>query len=246
MPLGEIAKGTAMAPSKLRFYLVSFMQLGLVTQDPLSGRYSLGPHAIKLGLAALQQFDVVNGSRPALHRLAEDLGYSTFLAVWGSHGPTIVSRVDGRNKTVLEIRVGSVLPLVNSAIGRVFLSYMPQSATEPLVRAQAETLSERKRLARIVVKIVSSTTRDGLGVARGTLLTGFTAIASPIIDHAGWPVAAMSVIGRIGSLDDCASGKPARLLKTITSQLSEQIGVASTHAKPGTPTSNNVCGKRAA
>src|SRR5262245_19673319 len=36
VPLKEIAERTAMPASKVRFYLVSFLQLGLVVQDPVS------------------------------------------------------------------------------------------------------------------------------------------------------------------------------------------------------------------
>lgn len=249
MPLGAIANATGMAPSKLRFYLVSFIQLGLVTQDPLSGHYNLGPHAIKLGLAALEQFDVVTASRRALHDLADQLGYSAFLAVWGNHGPTVVSRVDGRNKTVLEIRVGSVLPLLNSAIGRVYLSYMPRAATDGLVRAEAVLSKRAGSLASAVEKLVKSTRITGVAVARGTLLTGFTAIACPVMDHAGLPAAAMSVIGRIGSLDDHPDGKPARLLRSVTTNLSEQIGWRDggpDGAAHSTPTSKGTSRTRAA
>jgi DNA-binding IclR family transcriptional regulator len=237
MPLGAIAQATGMAPSKLRFYLVSFIQLGLVSQDPLSGRYNLGPHAIKLGLAALEQFDIVTASQRVLHDLADKLGYSAFLAVWGNHGPTIVSRVDGRNKTVLEVRVGSVLPLLNSAIGRVYLSYLPRSTTAGLVKSEMASLKQSGSAAKATEKLIEATRAAGVAVARGTLLTGFTAIACPIMDHAGLPAAAMSVIGRIGSLDDSVAGTPARLLKSVTACLGQQIGWRADGAAASRPVS---------
>src|SRR3546814_12891249 len=61
-PLGlkHLAEASNMPASKLRFYLVSFLELGLVTQEAPSGRYSLGPAALRLGLAALEKFDVVS------------------------------------------------------------------------------------------------------------------------------------------------------------------------------------------
>jgi DNA-binding IclR family transcriptional regulator len=238
MPLKAIAGATGMTPSKLRFYLVSFLELGLVSQDPLSGRYSLGPHAVKLGLAALEQFDVITASQRELHGLVEALGYSAFLAVWGNHGPSVVFRVDGPKKTVLEIRVGSVLPLLNSAIGRVFLTFMPRSATDRILRAEIDAsrtgTTRRARASRAhAEQIVKRTRSAGVAVARGTLLTGFTAVAAPIMDHAGLPAAAISIVGPIGSLDDNVTGRPARLLAAVAASLSEQIGGSPIGARTG-------------
>ncbi len=228
LPLRDIAKATGMTPSKVRFYLVSFLNLRVVSQDPGDGRYNLGPGAIKLGLAALEQFDVITASRRELFELAEKLGFTAFLAVWGNHGPTIVFRVDGRNKTVLEVRVGSVMPLLRSALGRTFLAYLPRSTTASLLRAEMSDRTpggrQPKLTRRHVEELIARTRAHGMAVASGTVLADFTAIAAPVLDHAGFPVAAISVIGAIGLFDDSYKGKPARMLKEATSKLSAQVG----------------------
>lgn len=232
MPLGNLAEAAGMTPSKLRFYLVSFLQLGLVNQDPLSGHYSLGPHAIRLGIAALEQLDVVTASKRALYDLVERLGFSAFLAVWGTHGPTIVFRVDGRHKTVLEIRVGTVLPLFNSAVGRVFFTHMPEAATAPIAENELRARSRNGVSRRAAKNFVDTTRRNGIAVARGTLLANFTAIAAPVMDYSGFPAAVISLVGPIGSLDDKLHGKPARLLRAVTKELSAQFGWKSAGEPP--------------
>lgn len=232
MKLKDIAAATQMEPSKVRFYLVSFLQIGLVSQSPDSGHYKLGPYGIKLGLAALEQWDVVTAARRYMYELSDTLGFTSFLAVWGNRGPTVVFRMDGRNRTVLEIRVGSVLPLLETAIGQVFLSFLPEPVTraylaEELAEARNAHLGAAKQKAAHVDRVVERTRKAGLGIAHGSLLAGFTAIAAPIFDHAGLTTAAISVIGPIGDLDDSPDGLPARLLKEKTSLLSEQAGWAS-------------------
>lgn len=228
IPLRDIAEATGMTSSKVRFYLVSFLNLGVVVQDPSNGHYNLGPSAIKLGLAALEQFDVINAARHALFELADKLGFTAFLAVWGNHGPTIVYRVDGRNRTVLEVRVGTVMPLLRSALGRTFLAYLPRATTERLLRSEMEDPASRGRHARFnraqIEELIAGTRAHGIAVASGTVLADFTAIAAPVLDHAGFPVAAISVIGTIGLFDDSHGGKPAQMLKEATSKLSAQAG----------------------
>lgn len=228
--LKDLVADTGMAASKLRFYLVSFLELGLVSQDPASGHYSLGPSAVKLGVAALEKVDVVRTCRYEMTELAEMLGYTVFLAVWGTHGPTVVDRVDGRSRTVLEIRVGSVLPVSASAIGWVFAAFMPQGATSALLEREAQegigpwgvSTDSGAALAQLQREI----RRTRLATAPGTLLTGFTALASPILDRSQTPVAVISVIGPIGRMDDSPNGAVAKALEELTYRLSRQIGWA--------------------
>src|SRR5262249_27686552 len=154
----------------------------------------------------LEKVDVVRTSRAEMAALADALGYTTFLAVWGNHGPTIVDRVDGRNRTVLEIRVGSVLPLATSAIGRVFTAFLPQSASAALLAQEAKQrfgTDGAPKAGSVESRRVNQEIRaQRFAAASGTLLAGFTAIASPILDRSQSPVAVISVIGPIGRMDD--------------------------------------------
>ncbi len=225
-PLGlkHLAEASNMPASKLRFYLVSFLELGLVTQEAPSGRYSLGPTALRLGLAALEKFDIINLARSEMRQLADQLGFSVFLAVWGTHGPTIIDRVDGRNRTVLEIRVGTALPLQTSAMGRAYAAFLPKAVISPLLRTE-------RRQGLVVDDFPMQGTAQGeeirttrLSVSSGRLLAGFTAIASPVLDRAGTPVAMLSVVGPVGPLKDTHEDTPAHALLELTKRLSQQLG----------------------
>lgn len=225
-PLGlkHLAEASNMPASKLRFYLVSFLELGLVTQEAPSGRYSLGPAALRLGLAALEKFDVVSLARSEMRLLADQLGFSVFLAVWGTHGPTIIDRVDGRNRTVLEIRVGTALPLQTSAMGRAYAAFLPKAIITPLLqieRRQGLKVDDFPIQGSPEAKEIRATR---LSVASGRLLAGFTAIASPVLDRAGAPVAMLSVVGPVGPLKDRHEDTPAHALLELTTRLSMQLG----------------------
>ena len=224
MSLGALAGAAGMAPSKARFYLVSFLRLGLVNQDPVSGLYTLGPGAIRLGLSALEQFDVVVASKTVVHRLADQLGFSTYLAVWGTHGPTVVYRADGKSWTSLDVRVGTVLPLLSSATGRAFLAYLPRSITRTLAEREIKESKMHGGRQFRPEDIIRKTRKDALAVAEATLFTEITAIGSPILDYSGLPAAVISIAGRVGGLDDSTSGRAARLLRAATAELSRQLG----------------------
>ena len=57
MMLKDLAADAGMPAAKAHPYLVSFGKLGLIEQDPASGRYGLGPFALQMGLTALHALD---------------------------------------------------------------------------------------------------------------------------------------------------------------------------------------------
>ena len=48
MSLSELAKKAGMPAAKAHPYLVSFGSFGLIEQNPLTGRYELGPFALQI------------------------------------------------------------------------------------------------------------------------------------------------------------------------------------------------------
>jgi DNA-binding IclR family transcriptional regulator len=86
MMLRDLAKAAGMPAAKAHRYLVSFIRTGLVTQDRVSGRYDLGHFALDLGLASLARLDAVRVATPVLDALAEEIGETVAMAVWGNMG----------------------------------------------------------------------------------------------------------------------------------------------------------------
>tara|TARA_R110000782_G_scaffold35367_2_gene84507 strand:- start:41648 stop:42499 length:852 start_codon:yes stop_codon:yes gene_type:complete len=237
VPLRHIAAVAGIPPNNLRFYLISLLKTELVAQDPVSGCYSLGPAIIGLGLSALAQFDIVHSARRELHRLADSLGFTAFLTVWGNRGPVAVDRVDGRVRTVLEIRVGTVFPMRRSAVGRCFLSTLPQSECDLALKIEHDAAGtgpyRDNAIAEEVARLRADFERDGVTAARGLLLSEFTAMAAPILDRAGFPLATLSIVGPVGILDDDPSGQPAKLLREACNSLSGQLGWRTERAVAG-------------
>ncbi|MGA7814350.1 IclR family transcriptional regulator, partial [Caballeronia sp.] len=90
LPLRTIAARCDLPVANVHNYLVSFQRVGLVVQESDSAFYGLGSYAMKLGIAALQQFDVHKVARPIMAEIGAETGFTVFLGVWGNKGPTIV------------------------------------------------------------------------------------------------------------------------------------------------------------
>ena len=233
--LKDIALGTGLSPSNINFYLVSLLKIGAAIQDSRSGHYGLGPYAVRLGLAGLEQFDLFAVSRDRLVELANTVGHSVFLGVWGNHGPTIVYRADGvHSRSIFELRVGSVLPVLRSALGRLFLAHLPESMTAEFVdaelkdfRQQSAGLSPGELTSADVIrnrsdlkKMVQQARQHGMSRCRSGILSDYTAMSAPILDYGGTICAGITVMGRIGVLDDDLRGESAQAVSELAMQLS--------------------------
>ena len=142
MPLKDLARDAGMVPAKAHPYLVSFNKLGLIVRDEVSGHYGLGPLAMQLGLISLQQFDPVRLASPLLAGLAKKLGHTVAIAVWGNRGPTIVRIEESPNLVHITMRHGTVMSLRNTASGRLFAAYLPETIV--LAALQEERAYERR------------------------------------------------------------------------------------------------------
>ena len=100
------------SPAKVHRYLASLQQEGLVAQDSGSQQYYLGAEAIGIGLAAMRQADPIRVAEPALVRLREQLEVTSFIAVLGNKGPTVLRIEEPGLPVTVNVRPGSVLSLL--------------------------------------------------------------------------------------------------------------------------------------
>lgn len=241
MALKDLARDADMAPAKAHPYLVSFNKLGLIVQDEVSGHYGLGPLAMQLGLISLQQFDPVRLATPMLADLAQQLGHTVALAVWGNRGPTIVRIEESPNLVHVTMRHGTVMSLRNTASGRLFAAYLPQDTvlaalseehdyerrTEDLTRLQVTvpplatpSLGIDLAFAQLLEKVRS----HGISSAVNLVVPGVSALAAPVFDESGKLVLSLTAIGPSPQFDVGLDGSIATALKALGKDLSQRLG----------------------
>ncbi|MEQ8699946.1 MAG: IclR family transcriptional regulator [Bauldia litoralis] len=226
MSLKAVADGAGLSASNTRRYLVSLMRSGMVDQDPATGNYDLGPLALRIGLAALYRVNVVRAAIPILATLRDEVGETAMLSIWGDHGPTVVHWEESLPPIIINLRIGSVLPLLSSATGRVFLAWLPKQLTGKLVSQELKRVGGRSR---IDVKAITQETRE-TGIGRfGTEdpVRSVSSIAAPIFNHEARLVGAVAIFGPGESFDNAAGGEPAEMLLGATRAISEKMGARS-------------------
>lgn len=230
--LKDVAASAGMSAAKAHRYLVSFQRLGLVTQDPRTARYDLGPAALKLGLASLARLDAVRLARERMPALMETIGQTLALAVWGNHGPTIVHWEESPQAVTANLRLGDVMPLLSSATGRCFAAYMPPEVVAPLLKEELSRAAKVRRSdlpsTTAEVNTVLAEVRER-GVARvvDTLLPGIVAFCAPVFDADGHLELGITTLGSIATFDPAWDGAVDAPLRAAAAQLSHDLGAGS-------------------
>ena len=229
MMLRDLAKESGMPAAKAHRYLVSFVRTGLVTQDNLSGRYDLGHFALELGLASLARLDAVRLASPVLDALAEEIGETVALAVWGNMGPTIVRWVESRRPVTVNLRTGAVMPLLHSAIGLCFVAF----ADSPLLqrRVEEELLigargeDPRGPITRAELDaLIADFRQHGMSRAVGSVIPGINAFSAPVFNHDGQMALAITGLGPAGLVPPNWNGPVPKAIRNAALAVSRQMG----------------------
>jgi len=200
MALKQLAAVSGMSASMAHRYLASFIRADLVRQDQVSGHYDLSTLALRLGLAALNRSDFMQIADDELKQLVARVNVDGHLSVWGDYGVTIV-RIHNRHIPLLSnLRLGAVLPLYESAGGRLFLAYEARATIKKVFKNELAQLEGPKPSAKQIEAIAGDVRKNGYAWIDGQVVHGLRALAVPIFDPQGSIRAAMSLVSNQASL----------------------------------------------
>lgn len=226
LPLKDLAAAAGMAAAKAHAYLVSFGKIGLVEQDRGNGRYGLGPLALQLGLMSLQQADPVRIATPLIEDLAAASGHTVAIAVWGTHGPTIVRLAESPAAVHVNMRHGTVFSITGTASGQLFAAWLDEATARPLYDAERRSAGPRAlpTWAQFAATTLAEVRAQGLARADGGVVAGVSALAAPVLDHRGQIVLSLTAIGPSAALDTRWDGPLAGQLRQAAQAASARLG----------------------
>ncbi|MGG1945131.1 IclR family transcriptional regulator [Trinickia sp. NRRL B-1857] len=229
MMLRDLAKLAQMSPAKAHRYLVSFQRLGVVAQDPVSGRYELGGFALQMGLARLARVDGVKLARLALGELRDRLDVTVGIAVWGNLGPTVVHWTESSHPAKASLKLGDVMPLLGSATGLLFAAYLPRGKTAAMIereladsRRSSHTTGPRSEAE--LETALQEVRAHGAARVAGMLLPTIHAFCMPVFDASGELALGLIALGHEGAFDLAWDGAIALELKACARKLSYELG----------------------
>jgi DNA-binding IclR family transcriptional regulator len=192
-----------------------------MAKQDANGDYDLGSAALRLGLSAMGRIDVFRIADDMLSAFCAATGSTVLLAALGPDGPIIVRWHVGRPPIVTSLGLGSVLSVLHSATGQIFLAFRPEQETEALVAAelaQSPALDDHA-----VLQLKAKVRSAGKAEVGGTLIPGLNAKAYPIFDLQGHAILSATLVMAAGR-GEKAGYESARKLRGVCEEISRAVG----------------------
>ena len=186
----------------------------------------LGIRLFELGQTVEQPRTLRRLALPVMSELRGITGQTVHLAVLEGADVVFVAIVRGQPTASPLARIGGRLPAHATALGKAILAFSPSTEVNRITSGELEkrtphTISDPALLMRELVGI----RRLGAATEKEECAVGRACTASPILDHGGVPVAAISVAGSIADLDpDRVAPAVRAAAMTLSRRLSSDRG----------------------
>ncbi|MFH9001788.1 IclR family transcriptional regulator [Streptomyces afghaniensis] len=194
--VGELTKLFGMPKSTVQRTLVTLAEAGWLRANRKdTTRWEIGARVLAVRPAALQGSSLFAAAREPMVRLRDTVNETIHLSVPDAlQCMVVVDRVDCSHAVRTFHTVGDTSPLHATATGRAVLAHLPKQDVEELITQGLERYSDatptdpdelRAELDRIRI--------DGYAVNRNQYRPDVCAIAAPVLDEEGTPLATVAI-----------------------------------------------------
>ena len=176
---------------------------GLVQQASDRGKYQLGFGILRLASAIPGGLDVVRQARPTLEELATEFGETVNLAVIRSHFAVNLAQARGPAAVSAQNWIGELTPLHATSSGKILLAHQNSRTQRELVDEAGLTRYTEHTITSVELfqEQLDAARDNGYATTLEEYEIGLNAIATPVLDHSGHIIAAVSVSGPAFRLD---------------------------------------------
>ncbi|MER6135715.1 IclR family transcriptional regulator [Streptomyces sp. NPDC001815] len=194
--VGELTKLFGLPKSTVQRTLVTLAEAGWLRANRKdTTRWEIGARVLAVRPAALQGSSLFAAAREPMIRLRDTVNETIHLSVPDAlHSMVVVDRVDCDHPVRTFHTIGDTSPLHATATGRAILAQLPKQDVEELIAQGLERFSDttpadpdelRAELDRIRA--------DGYAINRNQYRPGVCALAAPVLDESGTPLAAVAI-----------------------------------------------------
>jgi IclR family transcriptional regulator, acetate operon repressor len=195
----EVASRLHLAKSVVHRLMTALTESGYLLQSGSSRRYTLGPHAVRLGLAALGQLNIRERALRHLQVLAAETGETATLSVMVGDRRVYADQVECSQRVRQTIQIGDTAPLYLGASGKAILAFLSPERRAAVMHGAANPTVIRADGAPVDTEALdaelTAIRQRGYATSLSERILGATSAAAPVFDHRGQVVGCISVAG---------------------------------------------------
>ncbi|MFE7767702.1 IclR family transcriptional regulator [Streptomyces sp. NPDC057438] len=194
--VGELTRLFGLPKSTVQRTLVTLNEAGWLRANRKdTTHWEIGARVLAVRPAALQGSSLFAAAREPMIRLRDALNETIHLAVPDAlHGMVVVDRVDCDHAVRTFHAIGATSPLHATAAGHTVLAHLPKSEVDEFAARTLEGYGEETITDPLELRAELERVRErGYAVNHNQYVQGVCAIAAPVLDAAGAPLAAVAI-----------------------------------------------------
>ncbi len=199
---------------------------GLLSRNPKTRAYTLGPAIFRFVGLILRQGDIASLSLPHIVALRDQTGETVGLNIRVGRNRACIAQIESPHELRMRLDIGKLLPLYCGAAGKVLLAHMEPEEIEEVIRETglAPLGPGSIRDPEMLRRQLGAIRRDGYAISKEERTAGGHTLAAPLRDRNGLVVASLSVYGPAVRLPDARIEELHPLLVETATSISKALG----------------------
>jgi IclR family KDG regulon transcriptional repressor len=224
MTISDIARELGINKSTVHGITRALEEAGALIRDCNSKRYALGTVFFELARAGYARIDLKDTARPIMEKLMRSTRQSVFLGIRSGNHVSIIDIVESNQDLKITSPIGTRVPLLAGALGKVFLASMDRKRAMQLVKTAGlrpftnNSITDSQRY----MQMVDRAGELGYGLDDEEYIQGVRAAAA-IIQSPGQPTSAVWVVGFTPSMGTERMTSIAEETKRAAEEISGRI-----------------------
>jgi IclR family acetate operon transcriptional repressor len=197
LSMTQIADQVGIHKSTVHRLLATLERKRFVQRDPDTGIYRLGIRLLQMAYLTLEQNDLRRIAVPFLQHLGEQYQENIHLAVLDDMDVVFVQIIESPQRVKLAAAVGQRLPAFATASGKAILAFTPEARVQRILINQGmpQYTVHTPLTPEAVLKELKSIREQGFALSVQEYEDEINAVAAPIFDMDGQPIASVALAG---------------------------------------------------
>jgi DNA-binding IclR family transcriptional regulator len=224
LTFSQIAQAVPFPNSSVHCLLLTLVRLGYLQRIQASGRYLCTTRVINLADTAMPGIALHQTAAPLLFRVAQQSGLTSHLAILEKGEAMLVGKVES-HRPPITTWAGKRIGVHCTSLGKCLIAWLPEDQLQMVIRERGLMRYNENTICSVakLERELQSVRELGYAVDDEEEEIGVRCVGVPAFSSEGKVIAAISVSGRVDSLDRNRFGELAELLREIAADASESL-----------------------
>lgn len=192
----QIAEQVGIHKSTVHRLLATLEKKRFVQRNPDTGIYQLGIRLLQMAYLTLEQNDLRRVATPFLQNLGVQYQENIHLAVLDDADVVFMYIIESPQRVKLAAAIGQRLPAFATASGKAILAFLPEKVVRQILDRGMPQLTSHTLVSPIkFLEDIDSIRERGFAISEQEFEEEINAVAAPILDLEGQPIASVAVAG---------------------------------------------------